>query len=420
MGESSKGGVGPPAPPHQESLPLQFEKAEERLRVVLGLTNSIVFEFDADGRYLSVLTQSDSLLAAPQQELLGRTISEVLSPDVAAPFMDRIQRVLSSGESEHFEYSLEVPGGRRWFTANVMQMSQRSSVAFLVQDITQQKLLELRLLQADRLAALGTMAAGVSHEVSNPLGYIRSNLHFIAEGLAELRQVLSDAESFTERPRMERTLRECEEALSEARQGTERIHHVVGDLKTFARGEDASSLEGLVDVRRALETSLNMAMPELKHRARVLRYLQRVPPVRGSESRLGQVFLNLLLNAAQAISEGAPERNAVELRLWADDGKVVSEIQDTGQGIPPENLKRIFDPFFSTKPAGVGTGLGLAICQSIVTAMQGELSVLSTVGKGTCFRVVLPIAPPGTTGDGPGRHMAGQVEEPGPVNASPE
>jgi signal transduction histidine kinase len=280
-----------------------------------------------------------------------------------------------------------------------MQMSQRSSVAFLVQDITQQKLLELRLLQADRLAALGTMAAGVSHEVSNPLGYIRSNLHFIVEGLAELRQALSGAESLPDRPRLERTLRECEEALAEARQGTERIHHVVGDLKAFARGEDASSLEGLVDVRRALETSINMAMPELKHRARVLRYLQQVPPVRGSESRLGQVFLNLLLNAAQAISEGSLERNAVEIRLWADDGKVVSEIQDTGQGISPENLKRIFDPFFSTKPAGVGTGLGLAICQSIVTAMQGEISVLSTVGKGTCFRVVLPIASPLTAED---------------------
>ncbi|WP_257459081.1 sensor histidine kinase [Archangium lipolyticum] len=385
--------------PHQESLTLQLEAAEERLRVVLGLTDSIVFELDADGRYLSVLTRSDELLAVPRQEMLGRTLVEVLGPEVAAPFMERIQRVLATGQPDRFEYSLEIAGGRRWFSADGMMVPQRPSVAFLVRDVTQQKSLELRLLQADRLAALGTMAAGVSHEVSNPLGYIRSNLHFIAEGLAELRQGLSGAESIPDRARLERTLDECEEALTEAQQGTERIHHVVGDLKTFARGEDTDSMEGRVDVRRALETSINMAMPELKHRARVLRYLQQVPPVRGSESRLGQVFLNLLLNAAQAISGGAPDRNAVEIRLWSEGGQVVSEIQDTGQGIAPENLKRIFDPFFTTKPAGVGTGLGLAICQGIITAMQGEISVLSTVGKGTCFRVVLPVAPPGTDGD---------------------
>ncbi|QRN93751.1 PAS domain-containing protein [Archangium violaceum] len=385
--------------PHKESLTLQLEAAEERLRVVLGLTDSLVFEIDADGRYLSVLTQSDELLAVPREEMMGRTLVEVLGPEIAAPFMERIQYVLTTGQPDRFEYSLEIAGTRRWFSADGMMVPQRASVAFLVRDVTQQKSLELRLLQADRLAALGTMAAGVSHEVSSPLSYIRSNLRFIAEGLAELRQVLSGAEGIPDRPRMERTLEECEEALTEAQQGTERIHHVVGDLKTFARGEDADSLEGQVDVRRALETSINMAMPELKHRARVLRYLQPVPPVRGSESRLGQVFLNLLLNAAQAISEGAPDKNAVEIRLWAEDGQVVSEIHDTGQGISPENLKRIFDPFFTTKPAGVGTGLGLAICQGIVTAMQGEISVLSTVGKGTCFRVVLPVAPSTETGD---------------------
>ncbi|PTL75934.1 sensor histidine kinase [Vitiosangium sp. GDMCC 1.1324] len=375
-----------------ESLTLQLEAAEERLRVVLGLTDSIVFEFDAEGRYLAVLTRTEGLLAMPREQMLGRTLTEVLGPQVAAPFMERIQRVLATKQPDRFEYSLDVPGGRRWFSADGMLVPQRESVAFLVRDVTRQKTLELNLEQADRLAALGTLAAGVAHEVSNPLGYITSNLNFIAEGLAEVRQALDGEVGPEARERLRGSLKECAEALDEARQGTARIRDVVGDLKVFARGEDASSLVGPTDVRRALEASINMAMPELRHRARLIRNLEEVPTARGNESRLGQVFLNLLLNAAQAIPEGAPGDHSVEVRSRAEGGNVVVEIRDTGMGIPAENLARIFDPFFSTKPVGVGTGLGLSICHGIITAMQGQLTVESTVGKGSCFRVLLPAA----------------------------
>jgi PAS domain S-box-containing protein len=355
--------------------------------VVLGLTDSLVFEFDAEGRYLSAWTSTDSLLMLPREAFLGRHISEVMDPQTAALTLESIQRVLARGQPDRFEYSVEVEGRRRWFSADAMQVPLRPGVAFLVRDITRQKTLELSLVQADRLAALGTLAAGVAHEVNNPLGYLSSNLNFIEEGLAELRQALAGEPGLA---RLARTLDECAEALAEARQGTTRIHNVVGDLKTFARGEDTGPGEERADVRRALEMSIKMAMPELRHRARVLWQPVEVPRVRGSESRLGQVFLNLLLNAAQAIPEGAPGENTVEAHLKAEDGKVVVEIRDTGHGIPPENLKRIFEPFFTTRPVGEGTGLGLAICHSLIIAMRGELTVESTVGQGTCFRVVLP------------------------------
>lgn len=391
-GESQVPEVGASQPRPDDSLTVQLEAAEERLRVVLGLTDGIVFEFDADGRYLAVLTRSNALLAAPPGELLGRTIADVLGPQAAAPFMERIHRVLATQRPERFEYSLDVPGGRRWFSADALPASHHTSVVCLVRDITPQKTLELKLLQADRLAALGTLAAGVAHEVSNPLGYVSSNLGFIAEELTELRRVLGE-DGPVDREGLRRTLEECVEALGEARQGTSRIREVVGDLKMFARGEEADSGEGLVDVRRALESSVNMAMPEIRHRARLVRELGDVPPVRGNESRLGQVFLNLLLNAAQAIPEGAPRENTVTVRTREEGGKVVAEIHDTGEGIPTENLKRIFDPFFSTKPVGVGTGLGLAICHGIITSMNGEISVESTPGQGTCFRVLLPAVP---------------------------
>ena len=167
---------------------------------------------------------------------------------------------------------------------------------------------------------------------------------------------------------------------------------IVGDLKTFSR--EAQDPHRPVDVKRVLDSTLNLAAGEIRHRARLVKeYGQDVPPVRGSESRLGQVFLNLLLNAAQAITGGSPQENTITVRAWAEGGRVVAEIRDTGEGIPPENLERIFDPFFSTRPVGVGTGLGLAICHGIISAMHGDITVESTPGQGTCFRVLLPVAP---------------------------
>jgi PAS domain S-box-containing protein len=390
MTTPTRDGTGQAPTRGEESLALQLEAAEERLRVVLGLTGGIVFEFDAEGRYLEVWTRSEGLLTAPREKLLGRTLSEELGPDVAAPFLDRIRSVLSTGQEDHFEYSLDVADGRHWFSADAWQVPRRQSVICLVRDITQHKTMEQRLLQQDRLASLGTLAAGVAHEVNNPLGYISANLNFVAEGLEELRLALSQLERTPDPARMKRTLSECAEALGEAQEGTARILQVVGDLRTFARGENMQAQSA--DARRALEAAIGITTPELRYRARLIKQLDDVPLVRGSEARLGQVFLNLLINAAQAIPEGAPEKNRVEVRLRLEEGMVVAEIEDTGAGIAPDLLERIFDPFFSTKPVGVGTGLGLSICHGIVTGMGGDISVKSTLGQGACFRVRLPVA----------------------------
>ncbi len=274
----------------------------------------------------------------------------------------------------------------------------RPTVVFLVRDNTSYKKLEQQLIQADRLAALGMLAAGVAHEVNNPLSYVSANLGFLSESLTTVRRALSGADGPMDAAYVERLLLECAEAITEAREGASRIRHVVGDLKTFARGQDPE--EGLADVRRALESSLNLVMTELRQRARVNRRLEDVPLVRGNEAKLGQVFLNLLINASHAINLGAPDQNQVEVRLHEERPWVVIEIQDTGHGIPPDTLKLIFDPFFTTKPVGVGTGLGLSICHGIVTSMGGEISVESTVGRGTCFRVKLPVPAEGTAAVG--------------------
>jgi len=237
-----------------------------------------------------------------------------------------------------------------------------------------------RLLHAQKLEALGRMSAGLAHEVNNPLSYVMSNLRHVLDGLVSLpcsqeaverRDELSDA---------------CRDALL----GAERIARIVQDVRVFARVDEPP--RDRVDLRRVVEYSLSMVAESLRSGIHVVREFQEVPSVLGSDHALGQVFLNLLVNAVHAL-KGRPHPS---LRLGIsrrEDGRVAVEVQDNGCGIPPEHLSRLFEPFFTTKPVGTGTGLGLSICHGIVTRLGGDIVVESTPQQGTTFRVVLPAAP---------------------------
>ncbi len=252
-----------------------------------------------------------------------------------------------------------------------------AEVHTVLRDVHERKEFESRIHMIDRMVSVGTLAAGVAHEVNTPLAYVLSNLEF---GLDELKN----------RTRMSvDELRELRDAMLEAYDGASRMRDIVRDLRTFSRADDGTVAP--VDVLRVLESSINMTSQEIRHRAKLYKNLDRVPTVVSSESRLGQVFLNLLLNAAQAIPTGAADEHSVTVtsRRSAENDAVI-EVSDTGHGIAPEVMERIFDPFFTTKPVGTGTGLGLSICRSIVEATGGRLTVESTVGVGTTFRVVLP------------------------------
>jgi two-component system, cell cycle sensor histidine kinase and response regulator CckA len=166
------------------------------------------------------------------------------------------------------------------------------------------------------------------------------------------------------------------------------------DLRTFTRGAGEEKRTA-VDVRRVMDASINLAWNELRHRARLVKEYGDVPPVLANEARLGQVFLNILVNAAQALEVGDAAENVIRVRAAREgDGQVVLQVSDTGPGIPPAILDRIFDPFFTTKPVGLGTGLGLWICQGIVTSLGGQITAESRPGEGATFRVVLPAATP--------------------------
>jgi PAS domain S-box-containing protein len=245
-----------------------------------------------------------------------------------------------------------------------------------VHDVTEQRTTEAQFAFRDRMVSVGTLAAGVAHEINNPLAAVCANLELLAGAVAEL------AERAEIPP-------EVHDRIRNASEGADRVRAIVRDLMVLSRIDELR--RAAVDVTSVLESALRMALHELRGRARVIREYGRVPPVDGNEARLGQVFLNLIRNAAQAIPGGDPERHHIRIACATDErGRVVVAISDTGCGIPPELRPQIFAPFVTTKPPGEGTGLGLSICQRIVASLGGEIDFTSELGRGTEFRVTLP------------------------------
>ncbi|MCM2333647.1 MAG: PAS domain S-box protein, partial [Anaeromyxobacteraceae bacterium] len=347
---------------------------EERIAILSRHANDMMVLADEQQRLVDVNERTCEVLGYAREELIGRPVRDLRDPgtlpdlplrtdqetaDGGAIFETRYRRKDGSTFPVEVSVRTAVIGGRRFFQG-------------IVRDITERRRLELQLQLADRMASVGTLAAGVAHEINNPLAYVLANLDFAIGELA--------------RPTPEAA--EVQRALAEARDGAVRVREVVRDLKAFSRGRDQERER--LDVGRVLQTAVGLAQNEIRHRARLSLELQPIPPVLGSEHRLGQVFLNLLINAAQAIPEGQAETNLVNVATsLADDGRVAVEITDTGAGIPEALLPRIFDPFFTTKPVGVGTGLGLSIVHGIVSGMGGEIKVRSDPGHGSIFTVLL-------------------------------
>ncbi len=241
--------------------------------------------------------------------------------------------------------------------------------------------LQARLEQGDRLNSLGTLAAGIAHEINNPLAYVLLNLDFAREQLAEHAGGPDGAR-----------WAEVRDALNRASEGAGKIRGIVDGLRTFSRPERETV--GPLRVADVLEATLRMVENELRLQAHLVKTFEPVPDVLANEGRLAQVFLNLLMNALQALPEGRWEHNEIRVAVRPSPaGAVVVEVQDNGPGIPESVRGRIFEPFYTTKAIGVGTGLGLAICHGIVTSLGGTLSVTSEPGHGSLFRVELPAAP---------------------------
>ncbi|MFZ2855683.1 MAG: response regulator [Rhodocyclaceae bacterium] len=265
---------------------------------------------------------------------------------------------------------------------------------------------QAQLVQSDKLASIGQLAAGVAHEINNPIGFVCSNVATLKgylDGLFELLAAYQAAECMLNSPHLAATLRGLRERvelellrddipclMSETKDGIVRVRKIVQDLRDFSRVDSNHDWQWS-NLHQGIDSTLNIVASEIKYKADVVKDYGQIPEIECLPSQLNQVVMNLAMNAAHAIG---PERGKITIRTGmegADGGHVWIEIADTGAGIATENLSRIFDPFFTTKPIGKGTGLGLSLSYGIIEKHQGRIEVRSEVGHGTTFRIVLPV-----------------------------
>lgn len=295
------------------------------------------------------------------------------------------------------------------FTDTAMYQKQlNEAIAALEQEKAAQQVLIKRLedaqgqlLQSEKLASVGQLAAGVAHEINNPIGFINSNLGSLKKQVSDLLSVIAAYEraepALAASPELLAVIREAKVAadldflrddiqslIAESLDGAHRVKKIVDNLKDFSRVDSAEWQ--CANLEQGLESTLNIVWNELKYKAEVIREFAGLPEIECIASQINQVFLNLLVNAAHAIET----HGTITLRTGFDDNVVWIEVEDTGKGIKPEHMGRIFEPFFTTKPVGQGTGLGLSLAYGIVQRHRGQLEVRSELGRGTVFRLTLP------------------------------
>jgi PAS domain S-box-containing protein len=385
---------------HRDRNPVELMK--DVIDTVVGVSwlglNRSVAAFLVEGQQLRMVAHRN--LAPPLMDLCARVPfgtclcgrAAQSMKHIVSPHMDSDHDIRFDGMQDHGHVIIPVVfGGKTLGILNFyLQPGQEvndNELRFLdaVGSITGTALnqldLQSNLAQSDRLSSIGMLAAGVGHEINNPLTYVLYNLETLSSSLGSLP---TDGSKVSEA-----VVSELGELASEALDGARRVRNIVRDLKTFSRSSD-ERVEP-ISVNNVIESAINMAFNEIKYRARLVKELGQVPSVIGAEGRLAQVFLNLLVNAAHAIDEGDAENNKIRVGTKLDGEDVVIEIADTGCGIPAEIQPYIFEAFYTTKEHGVGTGLGLSISTRIVQSMDGSISVNSTPGEGTAFTIRLPV-----------------------------
>ncbi|MBN1203406.1 MAG: PAS domain-containing protein [Myxococcaceae bacterium] len=370
---------------------LMYE-ARERHRRLMEASLDAVFVLDAIGCVLEINPVARQLLGLQAEQLVGVPFDSLAPPSERLPLRKALGDLLARGTMRLEDQGLRSATGSRLavqLLGSIQDIGEARRLLIVGHDLTEKRRLEQQSIQNDRLTAMGVLAAGIAHEINNPTAYVISNLDFLRQWWGELEQHLS-----TQPPlpaSLERGLGEARHLIADCLDGCSRIQEIVRGMRHLSH-QGHTDEQVLLDVHAILDSVLHISHGELKHTARLEKeYAPELPLVLGSEGRLGQVFLNLIVNALQAMRPGSPQDNMLRIRTWADERQVRVDISDTGHGIPREALPHIFDPFFTTKPAGMGTGLGLSISHGIVHKMGGELRVESQVGQGTTFSLLLPI-----------------------------
>ena len=398
-----------------------------------NLTYSIgdgIIAGDATGKITFVNGEARNLIRAEEEELIGnpiydvvykRMINKVLANDKGHPVLRALHGFRTYREEDGIfcrQDGTTLPIA--FVVSPVIDDSGFAGSITVFRDITTRKSIEQKqqalinklqdahtqLLQSEQMASIGQLAAGVAHEINNPVGYINSNMgslrqyvsdiFTLVDGYKKLEMLVPEGNSVRqELQTLEKKLdieflkEDIQSLLTESDEGIHRVKQIVDDLKDFSRLD--STERHWADLESGLDSTLNIVHNEIKYKAEVIKEYAGIPQIECIGSQLNQVFMNLMVNGAHAIEK----HGAITLRTGTEgDDWVWVEIADTGKGIEPEALSRIFDPFYTTKPVGKGTGLGLSLSYSIIERHGGNIEVKSEVGKGTCFRVRLPIKQP--------------------------
>ncbi|OIP30494.1 MAG: hypothetical protein AUK47_24940 [Deltaproteobacteria bacterium CG2_30_63_29] len=367
---------------------------------------------DTDLRFRRINDVLAALNGISAAEHVGKTVGELI-PSLEAQARAVTAEILRTGQPQtNIQLTGETasrPGETRtWLESwHPMRGASGEIEAFTVvaEDITEAEQMRALLAQSDRLATVGLLAAGVAHEINNPLAYVLYNLESLIDDLPRVLDALRRSTDMGSK-RLGDTqwaelmgagheflspaaLDDLNERLKQAFEGSTRIRDIVRGLGTFSRVQEERLAP--TELMHPIEAAISMASNEIKHRARLVKEYGKSESIMASDGKLAQVFLNLLINAAHAIPEGAVEANEIRVRTWQRGGEVFAEVHDTGQGISREHIPHLFEPFFTTKKGGRGTGLGLAISKRIIDGYDGSIEVSSEIGKGTSFVVRLPV-----------------------------
>lgn len=347
------------------------------LQAAFGSTTEAIVGADASARVMFLNAAAERLTGWSDVEARGRALDDVLNFEGAAAAPDGqlsapVTLTSRDGTTRLIEHNASPIIGPSGALAGLVAVFR---------DVTARRRLEQQLTVADRMSSIGTLAAGVAHELNNPLSFVTSNLEFAIGELSSMAAGAADA--------LRDSLEEVRSSLRDAAAGAARAADIIKDMRTFTRAAEAQQAAAPVDVNQICTFAARITGNAIRHRAELVLDLHADGRVVADDGLLRQVFVHLLTNASQAI-DPACEQRTITLSSWSDASTTSARVSDTGCGIAAENLHRIFEPFFTTKPVGEGTGLGLSLCHSIVTGLGGHIVVESTVGVGTSVTVVMP------------------------------
>jgi PAS domain S-box-containing protein len=394
---------------------------EELLAFAINQTDDVIVVFrvtgrddpdamawlDADKRHIAaravyVNDAYTRLTGFPSEDAIGRLWPEFIAKGMDLAEIVKSHPSLKLGEVFRIECQIRTcsPERKVWVevSSRISQIeeSEGQYVISTWRDITPRRQLQAQLMQMERVVAIGSLAAGIGHEINNPLAYVQSNIDYCTERWGELLDVLElfrkdHGDAYLD-GQMQREFHQFASALAEASEGVDRVSSIVADLREFTNMRNARL--GPVELRRSIDSAVNLARNELRQKAQLEIQLDSLPLVMGNEIKINQVFLNLLLNAAQAIPLGSPLKYKIDITAsyLEDKGMVEVRVRDNGPGIPAAILEKIFDPFFTTRARGAGSGLGLTVAQNIMHVHGGHISIESKPGEETIAKLLFRVA----------------------------